>query len=165
MLTWSITALFPHRSQVSVYLGIAALGQLGQQSYLTRNLTALLALLIYDYFITLPLEISEIWNSRFTAAKLFYFLNRYGVIAFYCVNCVLCTLQTQNILVRSFYSSCMDSDNSSRRESNVKSITFAHHHIAARSSFTRHTFSKKSLIPATSVGKPIQYNEKLLIYS
>lgn len=125
----------------------------------------LLALLIYDYFITLPLEISEIWNSRFTAAKLFYFLNRYGVIAFYCVNCVLDSLQTQNILVRSFYSSCMDSDNSSRRESNVKSITFAHHHIVARSSFTRHTLSKKSLILATSVGKPIQYNEKLLIYS
>ncbi len=70
------------------------------------------------------MEVSEIWSSRFTAAKFFYFLNRYGYIAYFCFNCVLDTIQTQNILVRSFYSLSMDSDNSSRRESCTWSITF-----------------------------------------
>lgn len=60
-----------------------------------------LALLIYDYFLTLPLEISEIWKSQFTVAKLFYFLNRYGSIAYYCLNCLLVTFQTESISVSS----------------------------------------------------------------
>ncbi len=80
-------------------------------------------LLLYDYSLTLPLEVSQIWSSRFTTAKLFYFFNRYGAILNFCLNCVLNALQTRSILVRSFYSSSVDSDNSSRREFSAWSIT------------------------------------------
>ncbi len=62
----------------------------------------LIAILVYDYFLTLHLEISRIWNSRFTAAKLFFLLNRYGSIAYFCINCISWTIQTESVSVRSF---------------------------------------------------------------
>lgn len=88
-------------------------------------------LVVYDYILTVPLEVSEIWSSRFTAAKLFFLLNRYGIIAYFCLYCVLNTLQTQSILVRPFYSLSMDADYSSRRESSVWSTTFCYNHYLA----------------------------------
>ncbi len=42
---------------------------------------------------------------------------------------------------------------------------FAHHHVVARSSFTRQSLSKKSRILVSSVSKPIRHYEKLLIFS
>ncbi len=59
--------------------------------------------MVYEYFLTLPLEMSEIWNSRFSAAKLFYLLNRYGAIANFFLNCILDSLQTESELVRLFF--------------------------------------------------------------
>lgn len=58
-----------------------------------------LALLVYNCFLSLPLEISEILNSHFSAAKLFYLLNRYGNIAYFSINCFLWTFQTENLQV------------------------------------------------------------------
>lgn len=84
----------------------------------------LLALVVYEYFLTLPLEISEIWSSPFTAAKLLYIVNRYGIVTYFCLICVNDALQTQNILVWSFHLMRYDSDNSSRRESSPWSTTF-----------------------------------------
>lgn len=37
-------------------------------------------MITYDYFLTLPLEISEIWTSRFSFTTLLYFMNRYGML-------------------------------------------------------------------------------------
>lgn len=62
----------------------------------------LLALLAYDYFLTLPMELSQMWNSRVTVAKLFYLFNRYGVIVDFCINCIVWTFQTENLQVCSF---------------------------------------------------------------
>lgn len=59
---------------------------------------AAFALLLYDYVLTMPLEISEIWNGRFTLAKFFYILNRYGIIAYFCIICVVDNIQTQSTL-------------------------------------------------------------------
>ena len=33
--------------------------------------------MVYDYFITFDLEVSEIWQKRMTGAKILFFLNRY----------------------------------------------------------------------------------------
>jgi len=43
---------------------------------------AAIALYIYDFILTLPLEISEIWSSRFSGATLAYLLNRYGLLGY-----------------------------------------------------------------------------------
>ncbi|TDL16100.1 hypothetical protein BD410DRAFT_650697 [Rickenella mellea] len=39
-------------------------------------------LVLYDYFLTLPAEILEIWNSKFTGAKALYFVTRYSYIVY-----------------------------------------------------------------------------------
>lgn len=69
---------------------------------LCHKIDFFLVLLIYDYFLTLPLEISQIWSSRFTAAKLFYLLNRYGSIAFFVLNSLLWIVQTKSSFVCCF---------------------------------------------------------------
>lgn len=37
-------------------------------------------LLLYDYFLTFPLEVSEIWRGRFTIIKGLFCINRYSAI-------------------------------------------------------------------------------------
>ena len=46
---------------------------------------SLKALVTYDYFLTLPLEISEIWSGTFTATKALFFLNRYSYLIYQAV--------------------------------------------------------------------------------
>lgn len=70
----------------------------------------------------MPREKSEIWNARFTAAKLFYLLARYGTIAYFCFVRVEDASQTQSIMVRSFDLLSMDSDTSSGHEPSAWSI-------------------------------------------
>lgn len=50
-------------------------------------------LYVYDFILTLPLEVSEIWSSKFSGATLAYLLNRYGTLWFFCHQCacVPCT--------------------------------------------------------------------------
>ena len=40
------------------------------------------ALTFYDLLLTLPLEVLNIWSSEVSVAKIFYYMNRYGFIAY-----------------------------------------------------------------------------------
>ncbi|TDL14272.1 hypothetical protein BD410DRAFT_734343 [Rickenella mellea] len=46
------------------------------------SLTVLKVLVIYDYFLTLPTEVSEIWNSKFSGAQACFFVTRYSYIVY-----------------------------------------------------------------------------------
>jgi len=37
-------------------------------------------IICYDYFLTLPLEVSEIWGSKFSFTTLLFLMNRYGML-------------------------------------------------------------------------------------
>lgn len=54
---------------------------------LPRNTVAALALLVWDYFITLKSEVSLVWPSKWGAVKFLFFLTRY--LAFVDVSCIL----------------------------------------------------------------------------
>lgn len=59
-----------------------------------------LALYIYDYALTFPLEISEIWRTpRFSAATLAYLLNRYGFLLYWCLYVVVTVTVTTSVPV------------------------------------------------------------------
>ncbi|TDL18654.1 hypothetical protein BD410DRAFT_900726 [Rickenella mellea] len=45
-----------------------------------RAFAAGAALVFYDYILTLPTEIAEIWNSKFSGAKVLFFLARYPFV-------------------------------------------------------------------------------------
>jgi len=54
-------------------------------------------LLVYDYSLTLSTEISEIWASPITGAKLLFLMNRYGVILDFFFQCITFSLITTNV--------------------------------------------------------------------
>lgn len=39
------------------------------------------AWLVYDHFLTLPLEIRCMWNAPFRGTSLLFYINRYGALA------------------------------------------------------------------------------------
>ncbi|GJE89146.1 hypothetical protein PsYK624_052400 [Phanerochaete sordida] len=49
------------------------------QSIRTNNYVAMgaLALIVYDYVITLDQEVNNVWRRKFTAASLLFYVNRY----------------------------------------------------------------------------------------
>ncbi|TDL18625.1 hypothetical protein BD410DRAFT_792993 [Rickenella mellea] len=53
-----------------------------QDVYFNRALIAGTCLVLYDYLLTLPSEISEICNSKFTGAKVLFFVTRYSYIVY-----------------------------------------------------------------------------------
>ena len=59
------------------------------------------ALLVYDLLLSFNQEISEIWRGQFTLAKLFYIMNRYGMLMWFLTGAVADVLVTDNVQVRS----------------------------------------------------------------
>ncbi|TDL16078.1 hypothetical protein BD410DRAFT_795700 [Rickenella mellea] len=55
----------------------------------TCKLTGIKVLVIYDYFLTLPAEVSEIWTSEFTAAHALFYVTRYSYIVYTLLRFVL----------------------------------------------------------------------------
>ncbi|TDL19001.1 hypothetical protein BD410DRAFT_792613 [Rickenella mellea] len=45
------------------------------------------ALVLYEYFITFSTEIQEIWNSKFTGARVLFCLTRYFYLFYLVFNC------------------------------------------------------------------------------
>ncbi len=120
---------------------------------LCSKTNVLLVLLAYDCFLTLPLEISEIWSSRFTAAKLFYFFNRYGNMAYFCINCTLWTLQTENLQVSSFFFFSLRSSSYSQTDvsSALSALHFSDFHIVAQYSMSSKISPSTLLMSASLV--------------
>ncbi|TDL18623.1 hypothetical protein BD410DRAFT_792988 [Rickenella mellea] len=58
-----ITGLISEASQFRFYYGATISGT---------------ALFLYDYALTFPTEISEVWNSKFSGAQALFFLTRYS---------------------------------------------------------------------------------------
>ncbi len=57
-------------------------------------------LYIYDYILTLPVEISQIWPSKFTGAKAAYILSRYGFLIYISLSAIAAYSPITNISVR-----------------------------------------------------------------
>jgi len=61
--------------------------EMAQESYAVAYVTiACASLLIFDWFLTITDEISNIWNSRWAIPKFLFFVNRYVVVAMLCFN-------------------------------------------------------------------------------
>ncbi|TDL21403.1 hypothetical protein BD410DRAFT_804317 [Rickenella mellea] len=56
-------------------------------------LTNVEALIFYDYALTFPTEISEMWNSKFSGAKALFFLARYSFLVFMMLSCAINYIQ------------------------------------------------------------------------
>ncbi|TDL18628.1 hypothetical protein BD410DRAFT_728230, partial [Rickenella mellea] len=51
------------------------------------------ALVFYDYALTFPAEVSEIWNSKFNGAQALFFLTRYSFMIFTVLLCAVDLIQ------------------------------------------------------------------------
>lgn len=60
-------------------------------------------LYVYDFILTLPLEVSEIWSSKFSGATLAYLLNRYGTLWFFVINVLASLAPISDVSVRTPY--------------------------------------------------------------
>lgn len=56
----------------------------------------MIALLFFDYFLTLRREVSEVWSSRTNATMILLFLNRYLSIAYWVLQIIATFVVTTN---------------------------------------------------------------------
>ena len=73
-----------------------------QPDIATDALPGIIALLLYDYVITLPLEIRYIWNDHFKLVGALYLLNRYTTLLGYIPYMVFQFDSPRNETVRTF---------------------------------------------------------------
>ena len=66
----------------------------------------LTVLVFYDYFLTLPVELSLIWTGKVTLMKALFFVNRYSFMVGWIFNAISSVIETRDIKVRTmcFYS-------------------------------------------------------------
>ncbi|KIL57960.1 hypothetical protein M378DRAFT_355865 [Amanita muscaria Koide BX008] len=64
---------------------------------------ASLTLLIYDYFLTTPLEIKHIWSSRLTIVNFLYYAVKYGVVFEFVLNAIQQTTDMSTAHCRVIY--------------------------------------------------------------
>ena len=108
----------------SVLLNYACVAGLGQYastlSYPLQRLTFPSAWYAYDYFLTLPLEISAIWRTKWSGTSVLFVVNRYLFMftwTFFCLESLLIT-QSSTVSTLPYY--CAVTHEEIRRKFNWK---------------------------------------------